>query len=240
MIILSLLMSKKEKREKRKYTRVRIASMDVKCTMHFNTEVDLLNISQSGACISLTKPLVMGKEYVLHIERSGRPLSFRGVVIWERIAGSEKNPKGEILPRYEIGLSFENIYTDQGKELFHLIEDNVMPKPSRVRLKGLRLKVIKPDMSTHVEDFLHYRIVRISEGGMGIETDQLFELEDKFRMELTLPAEEQPLHFLGRVASCTTLEGRIPSQFDTGIEFLELSPEDQSRLKKFIASLQEL
>jgi hypothetical protein len=112
--------------EKRKHTRVRIQSMDVKCAVRFDTEVSLLNISQSGACISLTKPLVMGKEYALHIETEGKTHSINGIVIWERIAGSEKNVKSEILPCYEVGLSFKGVYTEQGKELFHLIEDNVV------------------------------------------------------------------------------------------------------------------
>jgi hypothetical protein len=225
--------------EKRKHTRVRIQSMDVKCAVRFDTEVSLLNISQSGACISLTKPLVMGKEYALHIETEGKTHSINGIVIWERIAGSEKNVKSEILPCYEVGLSFKGVYTEQGKELFHLIEDNVVPKPSRVRLKGLRVKVLKPGMSTHVEDFSNYRIIRISESGMGIETDQTFDPDNKFRMELMLPGEKRPVQFVGRVASCLKISERIPVSFDTGIEFLEMSTEDQSLLKKFITSIRK-
>lgn len=225
--------------DKRKHTRVRIQSMDVKCTMRFDTEVALLNLSQSGACISLTKPLVMGKEYALHVETDGRTLSIKGIVVWERIAGSEKNVKGEVLPCYEVGLSFEHIYTEQGKELFQLLEDNVVPKPSRVRLKGLRVKVLKTDMSTHVEDFSNYKIIRISESGMGIETDQPFDLDNKFRMELALPGEKQPVQFVGRVASCLKISERIPVIFDTGIEFLEMGADNRSRLKKFITSIRK-
>jgi hypothetical protein len=186
--------------EKRKHTRVRIQSMDVKCAVRFDTEVSLLNISQSGACISLTKPLVMGKEYALHIETEGKTHSINGIVIWERIAGSEKNVKSEILPCYEVGLSF----------------------------KG-----------THVEDFSNYRIIRISESGMGIETDQTFDPDNKFRMELMLPGEKRPVQFVGRVASCLKISERIPVSFDTGIEFLEMSTEDQSLLKKFITSIRK-
>jgi hypothetical protein len=92
---------------------------------------------------------------------------------------------------------------------------------------------------THVEDFSNYRIIRISESGMGIETDQTFDPDNKFRMELMLPGEKRPVQFVGRVASCLKISERIPVSFDTGIEFLEMSTEDQSLLKKFITSIRK-
>jgi hypothetical protein len=224
-------------KENRKNTRVKIESMDVRCKMHFDTDVALMNISLSGACIGLNKPLEMGGEYLMHIESGDKTVSIRGTVIWERITGSRRSEKGEIFPRYDVGLSFEDVITEKGKALVEFIESSIMPKPSKVRLKGVRVKVIKPDMNTLVKDHNTYKIMKISEGGLLIETDQRLDLESRYRMEITLPGEKQPVRFLGRVASCLTMAERMPFIFGAGIEFLEMSDRDRERLNKFVVTV---
>ncbi len=226
-------------KENRRYTRVRIRSMDVKCKMHFDTEIRLLNISLSGACVSLNKPLHMGGHYTIHIDGPDRTFSLKGKVIWARISGSQKNEKGEILPRYEVGLSFEDVLTRKGDDLVHFIEENIVPKQSKVRIKGLRVKVMKPAMSAHVKDYKTYNIVRISESGMFIETDQEFAVEGKYRMEIQIPQMKRALQFVGRVASSVTMPENYPFRYGTGIEFIEMSIDDRKELKKFITSIRK-
>jgi Tfp pilus assembly protein PilZ len=226
-------------KENRRYTRVRIQSMDVKCKMHFDTDIRLLNVSLSGACISLNKPLDMGGEYTVHIDGPDRTFSLKGTVIWARISGSQKNEKGDILPRYEVGLSFEDILTRKGDDLVHFIEENIVPKQSKVRIKGLRVKVMKPAINAHVKDYKTYNIVRISESGMFIETDQEFDVEEKYRMEIQIPDVKRALQFVGRVASSVTLPENVPFRYGAGIEFIEMSKDGKEKLKKFITSIRK-
>jgi Tfp pilus assembly protein PilZ len=211
--------------------------MDVRCKMHFDTDVQLLNISMSGACLGLNKSLAMGSEYNMHIESGDTSISLNGVVIWERIAGSEKKQNGEVLPSYEVGIEFRDIFTEKGNDLVRFIEHNVSPKRSKVRLRGLRVKVIKPDMSTVVENHRSYQVLKISESGMLIETEKQFELENAFKMEIDLPKEKESIQFRGRVASSLIMPKTIPMRYGTGIEFLEISKNDRLRLKQFIETL---
>jgi c-di-GMP-binding flagellar brake protein YcgR len=223
--------------EKRRHTRVIIESLSIKCTMHFATEVQLLNISPNGACIVLNKQLEMGSRYTLHIKTPDNDISLKGAVIWERISGSQMKERGEIFPRYEVGIKFDNIFTDDGASLIDFIDNNVLPKQFKIRLQGLRVKIIEPD-SAVVQDHKNCNVIRISEGGMLIETEKKLDLESRFEMELILPKYRRPLKFLGRVASSLAMTDKVPMRYGAGIEFIEMSEKDGTRLRKFIDSLQ--
>ena len=109
-------------KELRKHKRFSSAGQDINCRVQFSTDVALLNISSSGASISLSKQLNMGQQYSLNIKRSDSQLSIRGVVVWERLVASEKSKAGEMVPIYKAGIKFNNILTDKGAELIDFIE----------------------------------------------------------------------------------------------------------------------
>ena len=128
--------------EQRRYTRIKIKSMDVKCKVHYDTDVKILNISFNGACISLSRQLKIGNEYVLHIESSGKTIAVKGVVVWERLVKLQRNRQGgDKIPTYEVGINFREILTDKGANLLDYIDRNIFLKQSRVRLRGLRVKI---------------------------------------------------------------------------------------------------
>lgn len=227
--------------EQRRYTRIKIRSMDIKCKMHYATDVRLLNISFNGACIRLNRQLKIGNEYILHIESGTRTISVKGVVVWERMVKLQDNKQGGgKTATYEAGINFSDVVTDSGANLLDFIDRNIFLKQSRVRLRGLRVKVINPETSTVLSNHKTFSIIKLSPGGMLIETGQSVELEDRFMMEIMVPKMKMPVKFLGRVASCVKIPDSIPECYGVGIEFLKMSREDTSRLKKFIDSLQSL
>jgi c-di-GMP-binding flagellar brake protein YcgR len=223
--------------EKRRHTRIIIESLEIKCKMHFATEVQLVNISPNGACISLNKQLNMGSSYTLQIQSPDSDIAVKGVVIWERIAGSQRKDGDEIFPRYEVGLKFDNIFTDKGSSLIDFIETNVLTKQFKIRLMGLRVKLVEPK-STVVRDHKTYNVIRISEGGMFIETGKKFDLNSTFNMEMKLPKDRQALKFIGRIASSVAMVDKVPMRYGAGIEFIEMNDKDRTKLKKFIDTLQ--
>ncbi len=226
--------------EQRRYTRIKIRSMDIKCKMHYDTDIKLLNISFNGACVSLDKQLQIGNEYILHIESGGNTVAIKSVIVWERIVKMQKDSeKGDAVPTYEVGISFKDTLTEDGTNILDFIDRNIFLKQSRVRLRGIRVTVINPKTSTILGDHKSYSIIKLSLGGLLMEAEKLVEAEGKFMMEIDVPTQKQPLKFLGRVTSCTEIPGSLPKNFGVGIAFDEMSEKDRLKLKKFVDSLQE-
>ena len=112
--------------ERRKHRRFIIEGMDIHCKMLFATDVRLVNISFGGAALSLSEKLNMGGEYTLKIESEESVVSVPGVVVWEKMTELQKNERGEMVPRYEVGLRFQDVFTYKGNELIDFIESNIL------------------------------------------------------------------------------------------------------------------
>ena len=77
-----------------------------------------------GALIHLTKRLRIGQEYVLTLGTGSASVTLKAAVIRESLAGFEKNEKGESVPKYEVGLKFENVLTGEGAQLIDFIQNS--------------------------------------------------------------------------------------------------------------------
>lgn len=226
--------------ERRKYKRIIVVGMDVHAKMVFATEVNLLTISLGGASVSLHKRLSMGNEYTLKIECKDRTFSTSGVVVWERLVDYGKNEKGETVPIYEAGIRFKDVLTEKGNELIDFIEALAIPEAQRLRLRGIRARIIGSKKTTITDYYTSYDVKKISLGGMLVETDHEFEVDTKFQMELIFPEEKGSIKFRGRITSSLEIPNREPKFYDTGIEFVEMSKEDRARLKEFLDYLEKL
>ena len=224
--------------ERRKHRRFIIEGMDIHCKMLFATEVRLLNISFGGAALSLSEKLNMGGEYTLKIESEESVVSVPGIVVWERMTELKKNERGEMVPHYEVGIQFKDVFTYKGTELIEFIESNIVEKKLKVRLKGLRVNIVEPEKATILGYHKDYTVKMISLGGMLLETDLKLEVDNRFHMELSFPEEKEQVQFLGRVAYCSEISGKIPTRYDAGIEFVEMEEEGKKKLKEFIDLLQ--
>jgi c-di-GMP-binding flagellar brake protein YcgR len=227
-------------KENRQQKRFIIEDMDIQCRMLFATEVKLTNISLNGASLILNKKLNIGNRYILHIQSKDREIKLKGSVVWEKIAKLKRNERGENVPIYEVGLRFDDVLADKGVKLIDFIESNVITKNLKARLRGLRVNIIQPEKTTIFGYGKNFTVLRLGLGGMLIETKQRMDIDLKYSMEINFPEGEQSIKLLGRIASCLEIPETSPKRYDVGIEFIEISEKDSSKLKEFIDFLQNL
>lgn len=225
--------------ERRKHRRFLIEGMDITCKMLFATEASLLDISLGGASISVDKRLEMGSEYSLEIESNNDTIiSLKGVVVWEQLADSFKNEKGESSPVYIAGIRFNNVFTGKGEELIEFIQDSLESSTQKTRIQGVRIKLVGG--KTVLDFHRSYEIKKLSMNGMLIESDHPMEESRNLRMELAIPEEKLPIKVIGRVTSCVKLQVAAGQRYEIGIEFLSTRDKDGERLEEFIKMLEEL
>jgi hemin uptake protein HemP len=223
--------------DKRRYKRFLIKGMNVKCRMHVATDVRLINVSLSGASIRLDRRLNMGSRYRLHIEGGNSKIILNSFVIWEKMVASERNERGDMIPIYEVGIKFDEVISDKGTKLINFIENNIKQTEFKTRLRGLRVDILTPEKTVITDHLGNYYVMKISQSGLLIETDQKLDVESKITMELNLPESKKSIKFLGRIASCLEHQDKTTKGFETGIEFLEISENDRSKIREFLESI---
>ena len=78
-----------------------------------------------------------------------------------------------------------------------------------------------------------FKVKEISLSGMLIQTDQALGIESMIPMGLSLQADN-PVNFVGRVASCRMTEATGQAHYEIGVEFKDLTDMDRTSLKTFI------
>lgn len=227
-------------KERRRYKRFSIEGMDVRCKIFFTTEVKILNISFGGVALSLNKRLNMGEEYTLKIESESNTVSLKGVVVWEKIIKPTRDVQGKDFSVYEVGMSFGDVLTGKGAELLNFISENVFDKAIKTRIRGLRVKIVESGKAAILDDRDSFDVKMIGLGGMLIESREELAIERRFAMEMSFTEDMELIRFLGRIAYCLEIPGKMPKRYDTGIEFSEMTEKDRTRLKEFIGILQTI
>jgi hypothetical protein len=78
-----------------------------------------------------------------------------------------------------------------------------------------------------------FKVKEISLCGMLIQTEQALGIESMVPMGLSLKADN-PVNFIGRVASCRMTGDQGQALYEIGVEFTDLTDEDRTLLKAFI------
>lgn len=78
-----------------------------------------------------------------------------------------------------------------------------------------------------------YIVKMLSLGGVLMTGDYMQELESKLLMDMALPKNVR-LSLTGRVTSCLTTKDSTVTRYEVGIEFIDISEPDKTKLKKFI------
>jgi len=226
-------------KDNRKHRRVESKGKDIQCRVQFTTEVRLLNISSTGASIKLNKQLNMGQAYSINVKRGNNSISIKGIVIWEKLTASEKNEVGDLVPVYKAGIKFNNIMTEKGRELINFISENLVPSELQSRLRGIRVDISGSPNDTLINNHKHFSVLKISLGGMLLQTDSQMKPGDSCWMELNFPEKKMPLKFMGKVVSSSKAPGEKPGLYETGMEIVRISDEDRAMLNDIIGSLQD-
>jgi hypothetical protein len=220
------------KEERRRWPRFTVENLHGR--LMAESEIELLNMSISGAAIKVDRRLTMGARYNLKLDRDGALLTVETEVVWSVLTEFHKNEEGEEVPVYSAGLKFTDVLTPRIAELLSFIDEHKIIDEKR--LGGLRLHIDAPGKA--VLDYPEgYRVLVLSRSGMLIETDHGVAVEGVTPMEVSLPDDGEPLRFSGRVVTLKEREDDLRRRREIGIEFLDMSDSDRTRLTRFLESL---
>lgn len=221
----------------RRYPRYSVQGRAIRAHVLFADEVELLNLSISGACIRTGQDLRLGSSYLLKIKDDHMTRSLSCKVVWKRDTSDAYGLHRKIMA----GLQFKNIASDElvrikdfmrnsGTPVEKRISDDFGPSPLRFVVTSNEKAILKSPRVMNVKT--------ISLGGMLIEGDPSLQLEGRYHMKLPLPPESEPIKFGGRIASVIPRPARNNAPLiDFGVEFLAMEDTDRNRLDSFIRSL---
>jgi hypothetical protein len=197
------------------------------------SEVDILNMSISGAAVKVERRLTMGGHYNLKLDRGTGMLTVKTEVVWSVLTEFRRDEDGDEIPVYSAGLKFVDVLTPRITELLSFIDDHKIIDEKR--LGGLRMHIDAPGKAS-LDYPEGYKVLVLSRTGMLIETDHGMTLDGVCPMEVVLPGTE-PLRFSGRVVTLKERLDETRPRREIGIEFQEMSDGDRSRLSKYLDSL---
>jgi Tfp pilus assembly protein PilZ len=222
--------------QQRRYKRYVVEGMEIQAKMVFAEIVDIFDLSSGGACIITTKSVKPGDNIVLRVtdENINRPL--KCTIIWEREAKEDTKESLGIFHR--AGVQFKGVTPDTLVQLKDYMRESGVPDEKKLedeyRPSALRFKVYKNEKAV-MSYPISYPVKKLSLGGMLVETDREFNIEQRYPMAIYLPEDNQPIKFQGRIASKIPKKNDQIYNYDIGIEFLNLALTDKSRLNKFLA-----
>jgi hypothetical protein len=202
-------------------------------TMTSASQVEILNMSISGAAIRLDRNLRVGGEYSLRLDLNDTVLAVKGVVVWSVLSEIQKGREDETKPFYSAGMKFQDILSQRLMELLEFIDQHKIVQENR--LGGLRFHIDAPGKAL-LDVPQTYRVKVISLSGLLMETEQPLELRQSYPMEVTLESGEA-VRFAGRVAYCSAPTDPGSKRYEIGVAFEEMAAADRARLSKFVESL---
>lgn len=219
--------------DNRRYKRFKLKDREINGKMILATELKVIDISISGISLKVNRRLNIGSDYTLKLE-GRKTISMRGTVVWCSLSGTRKVSQEETTPIYSVGMQFKDMSNERVTELQNLIESH---KIGEVHVTGgtrlnIRFHITDPDnaLLMYPADF---KVKVISLGGMLIECVRNFDIESRIPMEMIIH-DDNPVKFVGRVASCRGIDKEGKKQYDIGIDFLDLTEKDREVLASFI------
>ena len=222
---------KSDKRKNKRY-----AVEEVSGNVLYTSVLEVLNISIDGAAIETSKRLELNREYTFKINHSGSCLNLRGRIVWATLVSKVNRTTGTITPGYRVGIRFTDTLSENATALSRFIEEN-KAKSLKKRLGGVRFK-IATDEKVKIDLQHECEVKKISLSGMLVKTAFPLELNSRNNIELFLKGHVLLINI--RVAHCRdiTIDG-IP-KYDIGIEFIEMSGQDENILQNFLVTLDEV
>lgn len=217
--------------ERRRYPRFTVENIHGRLIAE--SEVDILNMSISGAAIKVERRLTMGAHYNLKLDRDGTVLTVETEVVWSVLTEFRKGEEGEEVPVYSAGLKFVDVLTPRIAELLSFIDEHKIIDEKR--LGGLRMHIDAPGKAA-LDYPEGYKVLVLSRTGMLIETHHVVTVDGICPMEISLP-DGEPLRFSGRVVTIKEGSDEMRPRREIGIEFVDMPEADGARLAKYLESL---
>jgi c-di-GMP-binding flagellar brake protein YcgR len=200
--------------------------------MVFASHVEILNLSLGGMAITADRRLNIGTEYSVTLKRGPRTVNVTGVVAWSALSSFRKEAGGESVAEYSAGIRFTHVVSENAGRHNELIGDDRFPQEKR--LDSVRFKI---ESAAAVLDRPEtYKVKLISLAGMLIETGWAMATKSVHTMQIQIESDQPPISFRGRVASCRPAQEEGHERYEIGIEFVEVSAPERSRLEAFVAA----
>jgi c-di-GMP-binding flagellar brake protein YcgR len=208
--------------------------MEINGKMILADRVEIIDISLGGVALKTDRRLNVGKEYLIKLGDKGKSIDVKGVIVRCELSKIEERSHGGRVSIYAAGMMFKDVSPDTIADFLNSIEqDKKEAMPVRVdRRLTVRFYITTPWEKTLCFP-AQFKVKEISLSGMLIQTDQALGIESMIPMGLSLKADN-PVNFIGRVASCRMTEGEGQAHYEIGVEFKDLTDTDRASLKTFI------
>ena len=230
-------------KNKRRYQRFSTEFLDLHGKILFSTDIRILNMSVGGISFTSDKLLTQGGVYVLRLERKDSRIYLEGTILWSK-PNKDSQEDGNS-KAFTVGMRFLHPSETQRREIEQFIPDNFIDyqkvETSAPVMSGIRIYVrfrISALDKAIINCAEHYKVKRISKGGMLIESFNLLPIEDKVPMQMRL-SEKKEIAFWARIVTCHTIQKAEPMHYEIGLEFIDMSETDRTALEGFIDSLED-
>jgi len=222
-----------DKDEKRRHDRY--SAEDVQGKFSYSVEARVLNISMGGLAVRTQTQLTIGRGYRFRLGRENEAVQLTGSVRWCRLAGTERQEDGDIVPVYEAGISFDDVLTGKAEELRQFMEQNIIVDLRR-RVSG-RFKV-EADSPVELESHSEFDVKQISLSGMLIEGAAAVPPDTRLDLEMRLGQERftslARSIYLSEIELEDGDEARETPRYRMGLEFTHTTAEKRAVLEAFI------
>jgi hypothetical protein len=220
--------------DKRRHKRFRLDLTEINGKMILAKSVEIIDIGLGGVALKTDRRLNVGKEYLIRLGDKGKSIDVKGIIVRCELSKIEERSNGERISIYTAGMMFKDVSPDTIADFLNSIEQHkkeAMPVISDRRLT-VRFCITTPWEQTLCFP-AQFKVKEISLSGMLIQTDQALGIESMIPMGLSLKADN-PVNFVGRVASCRMTEDKGQAYYEIGVEFKGLTDKDRISLKTFI------
>jgi len=225
-------------KEQRRYVRYPTEGRNIQTKMILSAEVDIANMSIGGACIVTKRTMSPGEKVLINIADGNIDQPLKCKVIWESEASDDDKESRAV--SYKTGVQFQDVPSYTLIRLKDYMRESGVPDMKKLNDQhlpsSLRFKIYR-NQKAFMKYPSTYPVKKISFGGMLIETNQEYAVEQRYSMAVYLSGENPPIKCIGRIASQLPLSNEPAVRYDTGIEFSKLADQDRTRLRTFISHL---
>ena len=202
----------------------------------YTSDIEVLNLSIDGAAIETAKRLELNRTYTFKIKYHDSFISLRGCVVWAILVSKVDKNTGAVTPVYRAGIRFTDTLSEKAGMLLQFIEDNRIKKREN-RFGGVRFNISSTE---HMKvDLPHeYKVIKISLSGMLVETEYPLVIESHYNIELFINSHN--LKIVGRVVYSKEYVVDNAVKYEIGMEFFEISEDDERILQEFLDTLEEM
>jgi Tfp pilus assembly protein PilZ len=204
--------------------------------------VRILDMSLNGISLKIDSRLDVGRTCILKINREGRVLNIKSIVVWSLLDNHIK-VLNNFIPIYRVGLKFIDIPKKQMIEVIRFIvklKQKIDKQMDILAASGLRQRVrfqIEAPEKALLVCRKDYKIKNLSLGGMLIESQDQLDIGETLYMKI-IPQKGKSIKVSGKVVSHFLIEKSNHANCDVGIEFCDMLEKDREMLKEVIHLLE--